>query len=98
MDSVGQRGHPRRRAGRAPSPTLFVGVAHKAERRKPLVALVMRRLEAADRLLLGVGEIDARTPDHVLAKPLRTAVPGAGGMISADHVVEDLLAVQCNHR
>src|SRR5204862_4656844 len=58
--------HCRGRAGGAPGAALLVGVANKTERREPFVALVMRRLEAADRLFLGVGEVVASTPDHVL--------------------------------
>src|SRR6516162_5414518 len=98
LHPVGQRGHARWRSGSAPGPALFVGVADKAERGKPLVTLVMRRLEAADRLLLGVSKVDAGTPDHVLAQLFRPSVPGAGGVIGAHDVVEDLLAVQGNHR
>ena len=36
---------------------MLVGVAHEAERREPLVALVMRRLDAADGLLLAAREV-----------------------------------------
>src|SRR6516165_4468069 len=93
---VGERGHPRRRPGGAPSAALLVGVTHKAERRKPFVALVMRRLDPPHRLFLGVGEIETRTPDHILAELLHPAVPSASGMIGAHDVVEDLLAIQCH--
>src|SRR5207248_8839016 len=60
--------HCRGRAGGAPGAAVLVGVAYEAERREPFVALVMRRFEAADRLFLGVGEIDAGAPGHVLAE------------------------------
>ena len=66
--AVGERGDLRGRAGRAPGAALLVGVAHEAERREPLVALVMRRLDPAHRLGLDVGEIKPRAPDHVLAE------------------------------
>ena len=72
---------------------MLVGVADKAERREPFVALVMRRLDPAHCLLLGVGQIEPCTPDHVLAELLWAAMSGAGGMIGAHHIVEDLLAV-----
>src|SRR5262245_36891183 len=41
LDAVGQVRHARGRAGRAPGAALLVGVAHEAERREPLVALVV---------------------------------------------------------
>src|SRR5262244_877432 len=44
LDPVGERGYARRRARRAPRAPLLVGVTHEAERREPLVALVVRRL------------------------------------------------------
>ena len=97
-DPVAQRGHPRRRAGRAPGAAVLVGVAHEAERREPLVALVVRGLELADRFLLAVREVDAGAPDHVLAELLLAAVPLAGGVIGAHDVVQDLLAVERHHR
>src|SRR6516164_4899424 len=95
---IGERGHPRRRPGSSPRAALFVGVADKAEWCEPFVALVMRRLDAPYRLFLRIREIEARPPDHVLAELLWAAVPGAGGVIGADHVVEDLLAIQRDHR
>src|SRR6185312_3238392 len=67
LDAVLEAGRARRRAGRAPCPALLVGVAHEAEGREPLVALVMRRLDAAHRLLLALGEIYPGAPDHILA-------------------------------
>src|SRR5882724_3131635 len=48
----------RRRAGRTPGAALLVGIAYEAERREPLVALVMRRLDPAHRLHFAVGEIE----------------------------------------
>src|SRR5580704_7913212 len=80
----------RRRAGAAPGATVLVGVADKAERREPFVALVMRRFEAADRLFLAVGEIDAGAPDHVLAERSIAAVFLTRLVESLHHVVEDL--------
>src|SRR4051794_41151779 len=75
-----------RRTRRAPSPALLVGVAHEAERRKPLVALVMRRFELADRLFLAVGEVDAGTPDHVLPELDRPAMLQTRIVEGAHHV------------
>src|SRR5437763_10431246 len=90
--------HRRGRAGGAPSAALRVGVAPKAERREPFVALVMRRLETADRLFLGVGEIDAGAPDHVLPE-LHVAPMLEAGLVEGLHdIVEDLFAVQGHHR
>ena len=88
----------RRRAGRAPGAALLVGIAHEPERREPLVALVMRRLDAADRLLPGCRRDRARRPRSC---PRRAASAGracAGLVVGAHHVVEDLLAVQRHHR
>src|SRR5712664_3990548 len=97
-DAVGEIGHARGSARRPPRAALLVGVAHEAERREPLVALVVRRLELADGLLLAAREIDAGAPDHVLAELLRAAVPLAGGVIGAHHVVQYLRAVERDHR
>src|SRR5258708_579200 len=52
LDAVPQARRPRRRPGRAPGTPMFVGVAHEAEGGEPLVALIMRGLDAADRLFL----------------------------------------------
>src|SRR3954452_10951018 len=49
-DAVGKLGRARRRARRAPGAALLVGVAHETERREPLVAFVMGRLDLAHRL------------------------------------------------
>src|SRR5689334_7217909 len=70
LDAVGERRDARGRAGRAPRAALLVGVAHEAERREPLVALVVRGLDLALGLLGRVGEIEAGAPDHVLAELL----------------------------
>src|ERR1043166_1294144 len=85
LHAVAQRGYACGRARRAPGAALLVGVAHEAERREPFVALVVRRLDLADRLLLRVGEIDAGAPDHVLAERDRPAVLVAGRGGSAPH-------------
>src|ERR1700688_4545239 len=53
LHPLAQGWHCRGCARGAPGATLRVGVAHKAERREPFIALVMRRFEAADRLFLG---------------------------------------------
>src|SRR5262245_24000208 len=73
-DAVAQRRHPCRRAGRAPGAAVLVSVADEAERREPLVALVVRRLDPANGFLLAVGEVEAGAPDHVLAELLRPAM------------------------
>src|SRR2546422_952260 len=41
LDAVGERRHARGRARRAPRAAVLVRVAHEAERREPLVALVV---------------------------------------------------------
>src|SRR2546425_11289613 len=97
LDPLGQRGHARGRARRAPRASVLVRVAHEAEGREPLVALVVRGLDAARGLLRGVGEVEARAPDHVLAELLVVAVLAARVAIGPDHVVEDLLAVEGDH-
>src|SRR5262249_35844709 len=98
LNPVTQGRDSRRGPRRTPSPPLLVRVAHKPKRGKPLVALVMRRFEAADRLLLVVGEVDPRTPYHVLAEPDRPAVVDTGPVERADDVIEDFLAIQRHHR
>src|SRR6516162_6802859 len=95
---IGQRRDARRRAGSAPGAALLVGVADKPEWCEPFVALVMRWLDPAHRLCLRVGEIETGTPDHVFAELFRSAVAGAGGVIGAHDIVEDLFAVQCDYR
>src|SRR5689334_4467697 len=97
-DAVGEPRRARRRPGRAPGAPFLVRVAHEAERREPLEALVVRRLEPAQRLGMAVGEVDAGAPDHVLAELFRPAMLVAGRMIGAHDVVEDLLAVERHHR
>src|ERR1700722_2284362 len=85
------------RARRAPDATLLVCIAHKAERREPFKALVMRRLEPADRLFTAVGQIDAGAPDHVLAELLILASLETGCVVSANHVIQNFLAVKSYH-
>src|SRR5215467_16063593 len=68
LDSVGERRRARGGARRAPRAPLLVGVAHEAERREPLVALVVRRLDLALGLFGRVGQIEPGAPDHVLAE------------------------------
>src|SRR6266850_7007346 len=97
LHAVTDRGDRSRRTGSAPGAALVVGIAHEAERREPLVALVMCRLDAADGFFLAAGEVQASAPDHVLAELFGPAVAGAGGVILAHDVVEDLLAVQVDH-
>src|SRR6185295_6294283 len=97
-DALGERRDFGWRAGRAPGAALFVGVAHEAERREPFVALVVRGLDRAHRFGLTCAEADARTPDHVLAELLVAAMLLARLVVGADHVVEDLLAVERDHR
>src|SRR5437867_4484247 len=96
-DAVGEIRHARGRARRAPRAAVLVGVPHEPERREPLVALVVRGLDAPLGLLGRVGKIDAGAPDHVLAELLRTAVLGAGVAVRLHDVVEDLLAVERHH-
>src|SRR5215831_8505648 len=67
LDALGERRHARGRAGRAPRAPLLVRVAHEAERREPLVALVVGRLHATGRLFRPVGQIKTGAPDHVFA-------------------------------
>src|SRR5213592_3537106 len=64
LDAVGERRHARGRARRAPRAAVLVRVAHEAERREPLVALVVRRLHAALGLLGRVGEGEPGAPDR----------------------------------
>src|SRR5262245_14906170 len=81
------------RAGGSPGPALGVGVADEAERREPLVALVVGGLDLAGRLFRRVRQVEAAAPDHVLPELLSVTVAQAGRLILAHHVVEDLLAV-----
>src|SRR6185369_15948101 len=94
LDAVGQGRDPRGRARRAPRAAVLIGIAHEPERREPLVALIMRGLDAALGLLRSVGQVEASTPDHVLAQLLLTAVLGTGIAVGLDDVVEDLLAIE----
>src|SRR4030095_7525870 len=94
LDTVGQGRDTRRCARGAPRAPLLVGVADEAERGEPLVALVVGRLDAPLGLLRRVGEIEAGTPDHVLAELLVMPVLGAGIAIGLHDVVENLLAVE----
>src|SRR5438309_8718823 len=57
-DAVGERRHARGRARRTPRAAVLVGVAHEAEGREPLVALIVRRLDTALGLLGRVGPIE----------------------------------------
>src|SRR5947208_1176845 len=47
--------------------------------------------------ILAGGDIETGAPDHVLAQLLVPAMAGAGGLVGAHGVVEDLLAVQVDH-
>src|SRR6266404_764577 len=97
-DTVGEVRHPRGGARRAPRAPVFVGVAHEAERREPLVPLVVRRLDTPLGFCRGVGKIDPGAPDDVLAELLALAVLRARVAIRLDDVVEDFLAVERDHR
>src|SRR5262249_60844915 len=55
-DPVGKIRYTRRRARCAPGAAMLVGVADEAERREPLVTLVVRGLNAALRLRGRVGK------------------------------------------
>src|SRR4029453_16863695 len=77
LDTVGQGRDARRGARRAPRAPLLVGVAHEAERREPLVALIVGGLDTPLGLLRRVGQKEAGAPDHVLTKLLRPPVFGA---------------------
>src|SRR6266581_7400578 len=98
LDTVGERRHARGRARRPPRTALLVGVAHEAERREPLVALVVRGLDAALGLCGRVGQVEPGPPDHVLAELLAPAVLRARVAVRLHDVVEDLLAVERHHR
>src|SRR5690348_6830845 len=67
LDAALEARHPRRCSACAPRPPVLVGIAHEAERREPLVTLIMRRLDAAHRRLARLREVEAGAPDHVLA-------------------------------
>src|SRR5712691_12100813 len=77
LDAVLERRHTRGRARRAPGAAFGVGVADEAERREPLVPLVVGGLDAAERLLRGAREVNAGAPAHVLAELFLPAVPRA---------------------
>src|SRR5206468_2243438 len=68
-----------------------------AERREPFVALVVRPLEAPDRLLLSVGEVEADSPAQVLAQ--REPATGARGgvAVAMEDLLDDALAVERDH-
>src|SRR5438445_5627452 len=74
LDAVGERRHARGCARRTPRAAVLVGVAHEPERREPLVALIVRRLDTALGLLGRVGQIEPGAPDHVLTELLLTPV------------------------
>ena len=57
--------------GRAPRPALVVRVADEAERREPLVALVVSGLDAPDGLLLRLRHVEAEAEAEILAELLR---------------------------
>src|SRR5262249_58002681 len=67
--AVANARHARGRARGAPRAAFLIGVAHEAEGREPLVALVVVRLDALHRFLHGVGEGEAHPPADVLAQP-----------------------------
>src|SRR5262245_33248629 len=97
LDALAQRRHARGGARRAPWPPLRVGVAHEAERREPLVALVVRGLEAGDRLLLRVGQIEAHPPAEVLAERQPSAGARGGVAVGVKDLVHEPLAVERDH-
>src|ERR1700732_2047139 len=98
FNAIAQRRHPRRRSWGAPSPALLIGIAHKPKRSEPFVALVVRRLDATDRLFMAVGKVHPCHPEHIWDEMQRAAVPEAGRMEGANHVIEDFFAVQGDHR
>src|SRR6202045_652978 len=68
FNALAQRRHPRRRSWGAPSPALLIGIAHKPKRSEPFVALVVRRLDATDRLFTAVGQVHPCPPNNILAE------------------------------
>src|SRR5206468_5012714 len=88
LHAIADRGDLGGRPRGTPGAALLVGITHEAERREPLVTLVMRGLHAPDRLFLAGGEIETRAPDHVLAELLLPAVAGAGRLVRTHRVVE----------
>src|SRR5712691_5618749 len=98
LDAVLERRHARGCARRAPGTAFGVGVADEAERREPLVPLVVGGLDAAERLLRGAREVDAGAPAHILAELFLPAVPSARVAVGPDDLVEELLAVERHHR
>src|SRR5262249_1386528 len=68
LEAVGQRRNTGRGARCSPRAARLVGVAHEAEGREPLVALIVGRLDAALGFRRRVGQKEARAPDDVLAQ------------------------------
>src|SRR5262249_55184110 len=97
IDAVAQRRGAGRRARRAPGPALLVGIAHEAERREPFEPFVVRGLKPANSFLAAIGQIDAGTPNHVLAELFVLTAFEISGLIGTNNVIENLFAVERDH-
>ena len=89
--------HAGRCARRAPRSALLVGVAHEAEWRKPLVALVVIGTHSVDGFLQRIGQIQPGAPGQVLAG--RKVASNAGRLLTelAEDLAGDQLAVHGDH-
>src|SRR5712691_10205889 len=81
-----------------PSITCAGGPQNQAFCATPSRSEGVRAGAPGERFLLVVRQVDAGTPDHVLAELLLAAVPLAGGVIGAHDVVQDLCTVERHHR
>src|SRR5262245_13252150 len=86
-DALPDRRSAGRRAGRSPRPALVVGVPDEAERREPLVAFVVSRLDAPDGLFLRLRHVEAETEAQVLTEALLPAVASARVAIRVEGLI-----------
>src|SRR5262249_58293544 len=97
LDALAQRRHARRRARRSPRAALLVRIAHEAERREPLVPLVVGRLHLPERLGFGVGQVDPDAPAEILTELQCAAGPAGGIAIAVNNLLHHPPALHPDH-
>src|SRR5262245_1095407 len=81
----------------SPRASLFIGIAHKAKRGEPLVALIVIGAHALDGLLLRLVNTKTHAETHLLPELHLTTILGAEFLILVHDAVGELLAVQRQH-
>src|SRR4029453_14521959 len=81
----------------SPWASLFIGIAHKAKRSEPLVALIVIGAHALDGFLLRLVNTKTHAETNVLPQLYLTTILSTEFLILMHDPVSELLAIQCQH-